>query len=200
MMQTLLFVPRVLMSVIDQSLHLLVETAGILRIFGKILQRAISALVSVDFPTFFFPLGPHFPSGHGSILPLTELCSKYFCKMISKLQRESIKSFEPKEQAVRDFKIHRETFLQRTAWSQPCRSWFKNGTTDGPIMMYPGSRLHFIEMLREPRYEDYDYVLETNNRFSYMGNGLALREFDGSDLSHYMGFLKDEGDRLPTSI
>lgn len=29
----------------------------------------------------------------------------------------------------------------------------------------------------------------TSNRFGYLGNGFAAREFDGSDLSWYLGLL-----------
>jgi hypothetical protein len=51
-----------------------------------------------------------------------------------------------------------------TAWSDRCSSWFKNGTTDGPITaLHPGSRIHFFEMLQIPRYEDYDFTY-TGNR------------------------------------
>ena len=66
-------------------------------------------------------------------------------------------------------------------------------------MMYPGSRLHFFDMIKEPRFEDYNWEYETQNRFQYMGNGFVTREFDGSDLSYYMGLLEKEGDRLPTT-
>lgn len=53
-------------------------------------------------------------------------------------------------------------------------------------MMWPGSRLHFFEALRNPRWEDYDYEYEHNNRFAYFGNGFAETEFDGSDITWYI--------------
>jgi hypothetical protein len=97
--------------------------------------------------------GPFGPYGHGSILPVIEIISRYVEKFITKLQTENVKSFHPKQAAVDDFQRHRELFLLRTAWSSPCRSWFKGGTADGPIMMWPGSRLHFFEALDKPRWE-----------------------------------------------
>jgi hypothetical protein len=97
--------------------------------------------------------GPFGPYGHGSILPIIEIITRYIEKFLTKLARENIKSFHPKQEAVDDFRCHRELFLLRTAWSSPCRSWFKGGTVDGPILMWPGSRLHFFEALAEPRFE-----------------------------------------------
>jgi hypothetical protein len=97
--------------------------------------------------------GPFGPYGHGSILPVIEIITRYVEKCIAKLQREDLKSLMPKQEAVDDFKRHRELFLKRTAWNSPCRSWFKGGRVDGPILMWPGSRLHFFEAVRYPRWE-----------------------------------------------
>lgn len=97
--------------------------------------------------------GPFGPYGHGSILPVIEVISRHIEAILSKVQIEDIKSFTPKQEAVDDFKQHRELFLKRTAWNSPCRSWFKGGKADGPIMMWPGSRLHFFEALKNPRWE-----------------------------------------------
>ncbi len=106
--------------------------------------------------------GPFGPYGHGSILPVIEIISRYVEKFIHKLQRQNIKSFFPKKEAVDDFKRHRELFLLRTAWSSPCRSWFKGGTVDGPIMMWPGSRIHFFEALSDPRFEVHAIAILTH--------------------------------------
>jgi hypothetical protein len=105
---------------------------------------------------------------------------------------EGVTSFEPKEEAVADFVEHRRKFIPRTAWSSPCRSWFKQGTVDGEVMMWPGSRIHFFETMKAPRWEDYNLKYTTSNRFGYLGNGFAAREFDGSDLSWYLGLLDEK--------
>jgi hypothetical protein len=120
--------------------------------------------------------------------------SKHFIQIIEKMAYEHVTSFEPKHEAVADFEEHRRTFIPRTAWSQPCRSWFKQGTTDGEVMMWPGSRIHFFENMLRPRWEDYELQTEHRNRFRYFGNGFSAREFDGRDLSWYLGLLggKDE--------
>jgi hypothetical protein len=85
--------------------------------------------------------------------PVIEIITRYVEKCLYKMQTEDIKSFIPKQAAVDDFKRHRELFLKRTAWSSPCRSWFKGGKVDGPILMWPGSRLHFFDAMGNPRWE-----------------------------------------------
>lgn len=60
-----------------------------------------------------------------------------------------------------------------------CRSWFKNGKVHGPVTaIYPGSRLHWFEMLKNVRWEDYDIDYRSDNRFSFMGNGFSQVECD----------------------
>jgi len=104
------------------------------------------------------------------------------------MQLEDVKSFVPKQAAVEDFKQHRELYLKRTAWDSPCSSWFKGGRVDGPIMMWPGSRLHFFEALQNPRWEDYDWEYRTMNRFGFWGNGFTTTDLgeDGLDNTWYI--------------
>ncbi|KAF2008609.1 putative dimethylaniline monooxygenase [Aaosphaeria arxii CBS 175.79] len=144
------------------------------------------------FPNYLIFNGPFGPYGHGSFLPITELLAKHFIKIFTKMSYEAITSFDPKVEAVEDFIQHRRQFLPRTAWSSPCSSWFKQGTIDGEIMMWPGSRIHFFENMDNPRWEDYNLKYTTSNRFGHFGNGFAAREFDGRDLSWYLGMLDGE--------
>lgn len=112
------------------------------------------------------------------------------------MSEEGITTFDVKEEAVADFVQHRRAFLPRTAWSSPCRSWFKQGTVDGEIMMWPGSRIHFFETMKTPRWEDYNLTYTSTNRFGYLGNGFTVRESDGRDLTWYLGLLDGE-DKQP---
>ncbi len=131
-------------------------------------------------------LGPSSPVAHGSILPCMEKMSHYIMKIISKMQVEPIRAIAPSKAALREFNEHRNSQLATTAWSDRCSSWFKNGTVDGPVVaVHPGSRLHFFEMIAEPRYEDMD-IEYSNNRFAYLGNGNTRREVEGRDLAWYL--------------
>lgn len=112
------------------------------------------------------------------------------------MQVENIKSLSPKRAPALAFKEHHDLYIQRTAWSGPCSSWFKKGKSDGPMTMYPGSRAHFFELLDAPRYEDFDIRYTSKNQWAFLGNGFSLREFDGRDTTYWMGLLGGQ-DRQP---
>ncbi|KAK9452462.1 steroid monooxygenase [Dipodascopsis uninucleata] len=139
------------------------------------------------FPNYFIFLGPNAPVGHGSLVPIIETVADYLLKVIKKLRQQSVKSIEPKAEAIRDFNIHTHEFMKSTAWSSSCSSWFKNGKVNGPVVaMWPGSRMQWFEAISEPRFEDYNYTYIAGNRFSYLGNGFSKRELDGADLTWYL--------------
>ena len=140
--------------------------------------------------------GPFGPYGHGSILPILETLSKYFMTLLTKMSHERVSAFVPTQAAVNDFATHRRKFMPRTSWGGPCRSWFKQHTMDKEVMMWPGSRIHFFEALATPRFEDFELTRMDENRFAYLGNGFAAREFDGRDLTWYLGSL-DGTDNQP---
>jgi hypothetical protein len=87
--------------------------------------------------------------------------------------------------------VYSQEFLKRMVWTSGCRSWFKNGKIDGKVTaMYAGWVLHYKEILEEFRTEDFDLEYWSNNKFSFMGNGLTLREtrngLGGNDLGFYL--------------
>ncbi len=43
------------------------------------------------------------------------------CKLIDHWQTHNIKTFSPKREAVDDFIAHKDMFMQRTVWNDPCR-------------------------------------------------------------------------------
>ena len=54
----------------------------------------------------------------------------------------------------------------------------------------------YLELLGTPRFEDYHITYKDSlNRFNFLGNGFEVREFDGRDLSYYIGLLEDVGDK-----
>lgn len=72
-------------------------------------------------------------------------------------------------------------------WTGDCRSWLKNGQADGIVTtMYPGSVVHYTEMLDEFRTEEFEYEYTAKNWFQFIGNGMTFREKNGKDLAWYM--------------
>lgn len=91
-----------------------------------------------------------------------------------------------------DYCLSTVTCKRTTAHSE-CRSWFKDGKIHGPfIAVWPGSRLHWFEALKEPRYEDM-IVEYSGNRFSYLGNGYTSTELDAdANPVWYFDTLREE--------
>ncbi|OBT62081.1 hypothetical protein VE03_08990 [Pseudogymnoascus sp. 23342-1-I1] len=143
-------------------------------------------MAAASIPNHFMFLGPNSPVGHGSLLPVIEQTTKYIILMLYKCQTQGIKAVVPEPQAITDFTEHIDLFMQRTAWTTHCRSWFKNGTKDGPVVaLHPGSRIHWFHMLDDIRLEDWKWTGWNRNRFGYLGNGFSVKERSGRDLSWY---------------
>jgi hypothetical protein len=102
------------------------------------------------------------------------------------------RSITVNNEAVEAYNIYLQQILKRTAWNEDCDSWYKKGRADeyrtGISAIYPGSMNHFREMLNGIRGEDFDIVYNSNNRFTFVGNGLAKVDFaEDGDLSEYLG-------------
>ncbi|KAF9882919.1 hypothetical protein FE257_004900 [Aspergillus nanangensis] len=139
-----------------------------------------------DFPNYFMFIGPSSPISNGSLVQGIQAMGVYIWKCIDKIQTERIKSMTVSQGAVDDYFEYVQKFLDRTVWVEGCRSWYKRGTVDGPVIaIYGGTSFHYVEALRNPRWEDYEYSLLASpvsaklNRFTYLGNGFTLREETG---------------------
>lgn len=137
-----------------------------------------------DMPNYFMYLGPGSPLGHGSVVTSLERVTEYISQFISKLQTENYSSVVPHRHIPRAYSKQALAWLQRTAWSSHCASTYKNGTRDGPIIgLHPGSRLHFFELLRRPRWEDFEWTslcAAEDFAFAWMANGFTVDECDSS--------------------
>lgn len=146
------------------------------------------SLAVPNLPNYFIFYGPQACAANGSFLPAMEASGDYFIKAIQKIQSQNIAYMTPKAEVVDDLCLHADKFHENTVWSHACRSWYKNGTTGGRVAaVWPGSTLHFLEALQDPRWEDYDYVyLDRNTRFSYLGNGTTWLEVNGGDRAKHV--------------
>lgn len=106
---------------------------------------------------------------------------------LRKMQQENVKSLEPSVEATVDYYNWCHTMFKRLVYSQPCASWYKNGNRNGPVTaQYPGSRLHWCELLRQPRYEDFRITYRSHNRFQFLGNGYTQDDVDQTNLTWYL--------------
>ncbi|TCD65588.1 hypothetical protein EIP91_002473 [Steccherinum ochraceum] len=127
-----------------------------------------------EFPNYFFSLGPNAAVGGGSLTAVIERQVDFAVRATRKLQRERLRSIEVKEEALKDFDEYLESYFPTTVYSEHCRSWYKAGKVDGRIIgLWPGSCMHAIRSLEQPRWEDFNYERDGNakNRFHWLGDG-----------------------------
>ncbi|KAH0365395.1 flavin-binding monooxygenase, partial [Aureobasidium melanogenum] len=150
--------------------------------------RAYLGIAVNDYLNYFMTLGPNCPIGNGPVLIAIEAEVEYIVKFLSKFQKENIKSFDVRQEPVDDFNDYKDAYMEGTIWSEECKSWYKNGNAKGKIAaLWPGSTLHYLETLAEPRYEDWKFTYDRAiKRFTYLGNGFSTSEKRTGDLSYYI--------------
>ncbi|KAF5345166.1 hypothetical protein D9758_009660 [Tetrapyrgos nigripes] len=135
-------------------------------------SRKDLGMCSDSLPNWFNLLGTNAATATGSLLIIMEHQVDYVVKAVSKLQRERLKSME-------------------TVLVGKCQSWYKMGKEDGRVAaLWPGSPLHALKTLANPRWEDFDYEpLDegVKNRFCWLGDGTTIAdEIPGSDNAWYL--------------
>ncbi|CAK7236354.1 hypothetical protein SBRCBS47491_009609 [Sporothrix bragantina] len=140
------------------------------------------------FPNYFVVLGPNSPISNGSLVGAMECQLDYILQFVSKkLQQQRVASFVVTEQAAAEFERWKNDLMKGLSFSGHCTSWYKSGTLDGPVIgPWPGSVNHFMEIIKEPRFEDYTFTYAGPNRFTYFGDGRAPKEAKGEHLGWYM--------------
>ncbi len=133
-----------------------------------------------DMPNYFVYMGPGSPVGHGSMITSIERITLYMVDIINKMQTENYVSFVLKPSKVMSYQAQMMAWLDKTVWGDKCRSSFKNGTVDGRLdAFHPGSRLHYFELLRRRRYEDFDWTSGCDGPeydFAWFNNGFLKHE------------------------
>ena len=131
--------------------------------------------VAADMPNYFVYLGPGSPVGAGSLITAIERVTLYICDILRKLQTENYSSFQLKPGMAKAYQAQMFAWLDKTVWKDDCSSAVKNGTRDGPFTgMHAGSRMHYFELLRTRRYEDFDWTSrcpEPELQFAWLNNG-----------------------------
>jgi hypothetical protein len=112
----------------------------------------------------------------------------YIIRMLSRFQKEDFRSFDVKPGPVDAFVKWKDDFMSRTIWTEECRSWYKAGSVHGKVAaLWPGPTLHYLEALRDVRWEDWALEYEAgSNPWSFLGNGHSTAEKRTGDLSYYI--------------
>jgi hypothetical protein len=147
-----------------------------------------------EWPNTFTMLGPYTPVSNGATMSAIEAQSEYICAFIDRFQTEPIHSLAPKREVCEDFKAHVASVMEKLVWTDDCRNSHKNGTLHGRVpTTWPGSTLHYLEAIREPRWDDWE-IKYTGNRFSWLGSGISQTEWDPTaDLGYYIKRDDEDG-------
>lgn len=151
--------------------------------------KAYLGIAAPDYPNYFMTLGPNCPIGNGPVLIAIEAEVEYIVKMLAKFQKQNIRSFDVDDGAVEAFNQWKDEYMQHTIWTEECRSWYKAGSAYGKVAaLWPGSTLHYLEALSEPRWEDWHFQYPPDHSpWASLGNGHSSAEKRvGGDLSRYI--------------
>ncbi|KAK1774364.1 hypothetical protein QBC45DRAFT_425152 [Copromyces sp. CBS 386.78] len=133
---------------------------------------------AADFPSYLMILGPNCPVGTGPLVITIEAQTDYIVKMIDHWQTHNIRSYTPDAAVIRDFVARQDRFMAKTVWGGYCESWYKSGSCNDKVTaLWCGSTLHYLEAIRQVRFEDWRFEYE-GNRFTYLGNGHSQTEMN----------------------
>lgn len=143
----------------------------------KICPESYLGLTVPDMPNFITFIGPTWPVENGSVMGPLGYVGEYAIKVIKKMQNEFIKSIVPKQDMTDLFNAHTQEFIKHTVWSSNCRAWYRNNETGRVNAVYPGSSLHYCQLIEEPRYEDYNITYQNKlNPWAFLGLGFTIED------------------------
>jgi hydroxyversicolorone monooxygenase len=114
---------------------------------------------------------------------------EYALQVTRKIQSEYIRSLTPKQSVTDEFNKHVHEWSRHTVWSEDCNSWYKHNGTGRVTAIWPGSSLHYMALIRSPRYEDYDITYlgpGAQNMWAHLGMGVNDEVVEGRDWSPYL--------------
>lgn len=173
-------------------------------------------LAAPDMPNFMLFIGPTWPIQNGSVMAPLYSVSEYALQFIKKTQNENIRSWTPRQDMTDMFNDHVQEWVKHTVWKDDCRScrfffWFnhiakyidkwqlilvcfrwsgyKNNDTGRVNAIWPGSSLHYQQVIQRPRFEDYEIKYFESNPWAHLGMGWTVQDRKGpreADVSPYL--------------
>jgi cation diffusion facilitator CzcD-associated flavoprotein CzcO len=140
------------------------------------------------FPNYFMVGGPNSATGGGSLLLILESIMGYIVKAVQKISREHVRTMEVKETASTNWVAYLDRYFPKTVHVDNCTSWYKvNGNIIG---LWPGSSLHAMKALQNPRWEDYEYTSqESEDSFYWIGEGWTVEDVVRGELGYYIDLV-----------
>lgn len=134
---------------------------------------------------------------NGSAIPGIERAGSYMTRILSRLQRDRLRSVCVKYQAQREFNQWVQSRMSHMVWSGPCNSWCMFSTfphvgsiprthrllldknSRGKVIVpWPGTVLHYYAATEIVRWEDFDLEYENPaEKYASFGNGVTTDGF-----------------------
>ncbi|RDW92473.1 flavin-binding monooxygenase-like protein [Coleophoma crateriformis] len=156
----------------------------------KVCPESYLGITVPNIPNFITFIGPTWPVENGSVMGPLGGVAQYAITFIKKLQAENIRSIAPKQDVTDQFNAHTQEFIKHTVWAGSCRSWYRDNDTGRVNAVYPGSSLHYMQLIEQPRYEDYNITYRNkHNMWAFLGLGFTMENrlaLQGSDQSPYL--------------
>ncbi|CAP73334.1 uncharacterized protein PODANS_2_7220 [Podospora anserina S mat+] len=132
-----------------------------------------------DMPNFMTFIGPTWPIQNGSVMAPLHSVSDYAIRLIKKTQNENLRSWVPRQDITDSFNEHVQEWVKHTVWADECRSWYKNNETGRVNAIWPGSSLHYQQVIEQPRYEDFEFQYMDKNPWAHLGMGWTMQDRQG---------------------
>ncbi|EXJ92971.1 hypothetical protein A1O3_01527 [Capronia epimyces CBS 606.96] len=133
---------------------------------------AYCGLAVAGFPNYLLFLGPNTPISNGSLMGTLEATADFFIRIMTKVAAQRVRSFAVRPDVQADFDAHTQQLMQNMVWSGPCSSWYKSKSSGKILALWPGSSLHYRQVLDSNRWEDFEWKYDAN-RFAHWGDGLS---------------------------
>ncbi|KAF2820155.1 hypothetical protein CC86DRAFT_304980 [Ophiobolus disseminans] len=122
-------------------------------------------------------------------------------RLLRRVDELNVATFVPDKGAQDDFNEQVEDFMVGAVWSGTCTSWCKlisscflfssvllqngQGQSGKVTAVWPGSSLHYREVLEQNRWEDWNWTYPAG-RYKIWGSGKSAIEKSGGDHSYYL--------------
>jgi cation diffusion facilitator CzcD-associated flavoprotein CzcO len=116
--------------------------------------RTYRSVTIPDFPNYFMLVGPNSPIGNISVIDVAETQAQYVMDCIERIRSRAGTTLAPTREAALGFQQELKDAMKGTVWVTGCSSWYLD--PDGVPTLWPWSAGRFHQVMRKPRFEDFE--------------------------------------------
>lgn len=108
--------------------------------FWAPMPKCYLGIAAPGFPNYFVMNGPRGNLANGTALPCLETEVEYVIQAAKKMQSDRIRMLDVREDVADQLNECIDAWQEtRSVFSGPCRSWYKDNTRDGKVIIWGGS-------------------------------------------------------------